>query len=949
MVAHWETPEVKAFEKQVLEAENQIVKAISELFRLEKILDDVCQEIQTSLGFDFVGVSLIIRTRNTIEAIHGTGIAKNWVNRARHYLEADVGLRDIQADIVKTRRTEIIAGWDNRFDRWIYDTFQHQRFRRIFTPILLVQDQAGKVNTNWFEEFDWQTHFKPSKVDEAGHPTVIEIEPFSADTTFKVIGTIEAGYEDSDRVISHEMTIALAQLLARRALDIRRARLPYVLETIVENARNILDADLTTLHFFWEPDRKRYIYESRTGTIENPTLLREVQPRPDGLGWQAIRERKPKYIPDPSQGHTDLTLEQFNPRTYQEGARAYAAYPLIIDPELSFESQETILEAEGKILHSSAVGVLYVHIARPRFEEEAQKWGRLFADRAIDAIWHAHTYQQMRDKTRQLEMLHSVAQSLSQIPENGDLMSHIAWNTLNALAADVVTIYAYVQTEEQFLTPPSIAGQLYAPQDMTSEIPEDTVPFRLIRGGKNCYAPQIHRETIFQNSPFAGREKIRSVAGILLKVDEDTVGVMFINYRRSHSFSIEEQQMIDTLASSAANAIKSQRWLQTLSDIDHEIITTLDQDTLLKLIVKRAVRITGGDLGVIRRLEPDSQELVALTHHPANEPVVETWNRIRLDQGVAGWVAQHRQTALVNNVRQDDRYKAYFENAYSELCVPLLDQNAGVIGVLSVESRRLDAFRQRDLYRLEVLADLAVLAIQNVETKEQLVKIGILNTVDDFAAQLLHQVRNDIGAALVNLEDGLESVRTGDIDSGVESLQESVVLLQQFAQNPSLNHLIGYKNGTPEPIDLATSIDSAIALLRIPASVEQDIRVAPGVFTVFSKAQTLTNIFYNLIRNALDAMPDGGRLEVYGMIDEEIREWMSIEVRDTGIGISEENMTKIFQQGFTTKKTQSNIGFGLWWTRNAIETLRGRLEVSSEVGCGSTFTLILPAYQQALE
>jgi signal transduction histidine kinase len=919
MVAHREIPEVKAFEQQ--------------------ILDEVCQEIQSTLNFDFVGISLISRDRNTIEAIHGTGIAKTWVNRARHYLEADANLRDIQADIAATLRTEIIEGWDDRFDLWIYDTFQHQRLRRIFTPILLVQDSAGRSNPTWFEHFDWQTHFQPLTIDVEGNPTVIEIDRANLNTTFQAIGTIEAGYENTDKPIPYETAITLAKLIARRALDIQRARLPYVLETIAENARQILNADLTTLHFFWEPNRKRYIYEVRTGSLGIPTLLREVPPRPDGLGWQAIREGVPKYFPVSSSERLDSKQAPFDApiyqEQYQEGSRAYAAFPLIIQPQSNQDANE--------------VGVLYVHINRPGFEEETKKWGELFAERAIDAIWHAHTYQQMRDKARQLETLHSVAQSLSQIPENGDLLSHIAWNTLNALAADVVTIYAYVQTEQQFLTPPSIAGQLRAKESMESVLTEENVPFRLIQHGENLYAPQLQEEPIFRNSPFAARETVLSAAGILLKVDEDTVGVMFINYRRSHSFSIEERKIIDTLASSAANAIKSQRWLQTLGDIDHEIITTLDQETLLKLIVQRAVQITGGDLGVIRRLEPDSQELVALTHHPANEPVADAWTRIRFEEGVAGWVAQHRQSVLVNNVRHDERYKAYFANAYSELCVPLLDQNAGVLGVLSVESRRQGAFRQRDLYRLEVLADLAVLAIQNAESKEQLVKIGILNTVDDFAAQLLHQVRNDLGATLVHLQDSLDSIQAGDCESGVQFLQDGLSLLRQFAQNPSLNHLIGYRNGTPEPIDLSSAIADAIGMVRVTNTIRQEIQIEPEQFIVFSKVQTLTNIFYNLIRNALDAMPEGGTLSIHGMIDEEIDDWIVIEVCDTGIGISEEHKSKIFQQGFTTKKTQSNIGFGLWWTRNAVETLRGRLDVVSELGRGSKFIVILPAYRSIAE
>jgi hypothetical protein len=90
---------------------------------LEAVLDEICNEIQVAMGFEFATVQLIHPEESTIETLYGTGVAKEWLGRFKHYIEPDPTLRDIQADIVQTKRTEIIAGRDKRFDSWIYKRY----------------------------------------------------------------------------------------------------------------------------------------------------------------------------------------------------------------------------------------------------------------------------------------------------------------------------------------------------------------------------------------------------------------------------------------------------------------------------------------------------------------------------------------------------------------------------------------------------------------------------------------------------------------------------------------------------------------------------------------------------------------------------------------------------------------------------------------------------------
>ncbi len=114
-----------------------------------------------------------------------------------------------------------------------------------------------------------------------------------------------------------------------------------------------------------------------------------------------------------------------------------------------------------------------------------------------------------------------------------------------------------------------------------------------------------------------------------------------------------------------------------------------------------------------------------------------------------------------------------------------------------------------------------------------------------------------------------------------------------------------------------------------------------------SRAQ-LERVFYNLLVNAGRAMPDGGTLtlrtrRVRSLQEENGREWVLVDVADTGIGMPPEVQAKIFRIGFSDwRQGQKGSGLGLYVARRNVENHGGRLEVTSTVGVGTTFTVWLP-------
>jgi signal transduction histidine kinase len=104
----------------------------------------------------------------------------------------------------------------------------------------------------------------------------------------------------------------------------------------------------------------------------------------------------------------------------------------------------------------------------------------------------------------------------------------------------------------------------------------------------------------------------------------------------------------------------------------------------------------------------------------------------------------------------------------------------------------------------------------------------------------------------------------------------------------------------------------------------------------------LQQCFLNLIFNAIEAMPKGGRLSISSGLDSTNNN-IRVEIRDTGYGIPEENMDNIFDPFFTTKGEGEGTGLGLSIVHGVIKNHKGHIKIDSEVGQGTGFIIDLPA------
>jgi two-component system NtrC family sensor kinase len=152
-----------------------------------------------------------------------------------------------------------------------------------------------------------------------------------------------------------------------------------------------------------------------------------------------------------------------------------------------------------------------------------------------------------------------------------------------------------------------------------------------------------------------------------------------------------------------------------------------------------------------------------------------------------------------------------------------------------------------------------------------------------------------------------------------------------------------------QEVDLNIVLDE-ILLLHEKQLKENDIEIetsfAKGLPRINASKDQLRQVFLNLVANARDAMPDGGTLRVSTSADPEN---VSIEIADTGIGIEEKHLKKIFDSFFTTKDSVKGVGLGLSVCYGFIKDHGGDIQVKSKLNSGTTFTITFPISRELAE
>jgi signal transduction histidine kinase len=234
------------------------------------------------------------------------------------------------------------------------------------------------------------------------------------------------------------------------------------------------------------------------------------------------------------------------------------------------------------------------------------------------------------------------------------------------------------------------------------------------------------------------------------------------------------------------------------------------------------------------------------------------------------------------------------------------------------------------------------------KTQRQLIQAAKLSSLGQLSAAVAHELNNPLAGILVYARLAKEKIVKGVIDK--EKLKGNMEKIESAIKycNNIIQGLLDFARQTEpllRPVTVERAIDKAMSLAGHQIkmkTIEVSRTDAPSQSLVVADFNQLVQVIINLILNAVQAMKEGGRLNIStSQEDSQVK----IAISDTGDGIPPENMEKLFTPFFTTKEDVKGVGLGLAISYGIIERHGGKIEVQSDVGKGSTFTIVLPAYQ----
>jgi PAS domain S-box-containing protein len=280
------------------------------------------------------------------------------------------------------------------------------------------------------------------------------------------------------------------------------------------------------------------------------------------------------------------------------------------------------------------------------------------------------------------------------------------------------------------------------------------------------------------------------------------------------------------------------------------------------------------------------------------------------------------------------------------------NQIVGYVGTITDITERKRAEEQRKSYskRLEEMVKERTQALEAAQ--EQLIHQEKLAVLGQLAGSVGHELRNPLGV-ISNAAYFLQLAQP-DADEKMKEYFQIIADETRTAEK-IVTDLLDFSrsiSADPEPLDVAGLVEQTLEHYPAPANVTIQRRIAPNLPPVFADPRQMKRVLGNLLVNAYQAMasiksatlPEGGKLTISASRSHDM---IAISVKDSGEGIPPADMEKIFEPLFSTR--MRGIGLGLAISQRLVNANGGRIEVQSEAGKGSTFTVYLPVQKEVAD
>lgn len=468
-----------------------------------------------------------------------------------------------------------------------------------------------------------------------------------------------------------------------------------------------------------------------------------------------------------------------------------------------------------------------------------------------------------------------------------------------------------------------------------------------------------YRKTYVPIKGYTGKP-MRSLLAVPIRVHETMVGVLNAESTRPKAFTSVHVKILTAIAAQVAIALQRAQLFDRntlFADVDQLMFASADSPYVIQLALQRVMEalrdlehIQLSEAMIVFRRGEGNLEIVHSTK-PSDVGLV-----LRMNESICGRAVRERKTIVLADVSAEPEYRRlYGSSIQSEIAVPiLLGDDDTAIGVLNVESEEVDAFHGFSQVILEsfaekvrVLLAFAKLRSDVIEAMEVRNASDLLVAVGDQTSNMIHRMNNTVGAMRVRILDLMDAEQTGRLASDgdlASSLESLLNLAERTLQMPEeVTRVLGQQSST---VDVNQAVRAALQKIQLPDNVLVELDLQPGLPLLGLYCFDI--VIQNLLQNAIDAMPHGGPLSVTtcSVVQTELPVgYVQVVVRDSGTGIPDDILPKIFELNFTTKRSSTKgkgLGLGLWWIRNFVLRANGDIVVDSTVNVGSSFTIKIP-------
>ena len=472
----------------------------------------------------------------------------------------------------------------------------------------------------------------------------------------------------------------------------------------------------------------------------------------------------------------------------------------------------------------------------------------------------------------------------------------------------------------------------------------------------------VLKEPLYKEKDLARREGLVSMLSVPMCIKEKVIGVINCYTSYPRSFSKMEEEMLSTVANQAAICIENSG-----------LMDTLDIEEILRLVLEGVIKNIGFDRA---RLYLVNERRDVLECKMAVGVDVEMIKGIELpldpEASIVSRSVIEKKPYIIPDARMDPRVNPVLKekfNLHSLVVIPLFTKEKALGAIAADHTEPGRRLTQETLDSVMRFAQQAGLAIQNAsmyqelknfsrqmeeriqkttadlrKTEAQLIRSEKLAALGQLAAGIAHEIRNpltSINILIHSLRERLpsENSRQEDLKVIEEEIHRMNEIVDQFLRfaKPSSPFL--------EKTDVLSIFEETLQLLRPQIEkqrivVEKEFQALP---MIQMDPEQMKQAMLNLLLNAIQAMPQGGQLTLSGRNSKE-GQWIHLSIEDSGMGISPEDIDKLFDPFFSTK--EGGVGLGLSITHRIIDQHHGKIEVESIPEKGTIFTVWLPIHYE---